>query len=122
MVQAAEPADKVVKLALVTGTSAIFATVMNPLGGSWSDRTRSRWGRRIPWLVASAFATFAAAVFLGLQITIAGILAGWCLVQGLGNIFAAVIVAIVPDRVPPEKRGTAMVFTGLGPMLGSLFG
>jgi MFS family permease len=122
MIQAADPASKVVNLAIVTGISAIFATVLNPLGGAWSDRTRSRWGRRTPWLVGAAIATLLGSIFLGFQTVIAGILVGWCLVQGTGNIFQAAITAIVPDRVPPQKRGTASAISGLGPMLGSLTG
>jgi len=122
MVQAADPGTKVVNLAIVTGISAIFATVLNPLGGAWSDGTRSRWGRRTPWLVGAAIVTLLGSIFLSLQTLIAGILLGWCLVQGTGNIFQAAITAIVPDRVPPQKRGTASAISGLGPMLGSLIG
>ena len=122
MVQEIDPVHKVTNLAIVTGISAIFATVLNPLGGAWSDRTRSRWGRRTPWLVGAAVATLIGSVILGLQTTILGILLGWCLAQGMGNIFQAAITAVVPDRVPREKRGVASAIVGLGPMLGMLIG
>lgn len=122
MVQGVDPVHKVTNLALVTGISAIFATVLNPLGGAWSDRTRSRWGRRTPWIIGAAIATLIGSIVLGLQTTILGILLGWCLAQGMGNIFQAAITAVVPDRVPPEKRGVASAIVGLGPMLGMLIG
>src|SRR5688572_26553002 len=32
----------------------IWDAVLNPLVGTWSDNTRSRWGRRRPWLIAGA--------------------------------------------------------------------
>src|SRR5215213_11703503 len=32
----------------------IWDAALNPLVGTWSDNTRSRWGRRRPWLVAGA--------------------------------------------------------------------
>jgi glycoside/pentoside/hexuronide:cation symporter, GPH family len=32
----------------------IWDATLNPLVGTWSDNTRSRWGRRRPWLVAGA--------------------------------------------------------------------
>lgn len=122
MVQGVDPVHKVTNLALVTGLSAIFATVLNPLGGAWSDRTRSRWGRRTPWILGAAIATLIGSIVLGFQTTILGILLGWCLAQGMGNIFQAAITAVVPDRVPPAKRGVASAIVGLGPMLGMLIG
>ena len=122
MVQAADPVNKVANLGIVTGISAIFATVLNPLGGAWSDRTRTKWGRRTPWIVGASIATLLGSIFFGFQTTILGILVGWCLAQGMGNIFQAAITAVIPDRVPPEKRGTASSMAGLGPMLGALIG
>jgi len=122
MVQNVDPIHKVTNLGIVTGISAIFATVLNPLGGAWSDRTRSRWGRRTPWLIGASIATLVFSIFLGAQTTILGILVGWCLAQGMGNIFQAAVTAIVPDRVPSAKRGTASAIVGLGPMLGGLIG
>ncbi|HUR59321.1 MAG TPA: MFS transporter, partial [Opitutaceae bacterium] len=35
----------------------IWDAALNPLVGSWSDNTRSRWGRRRPWLIAGAIAS-----------------------------------------------------------------
>jgi MFS family permease len=122
MVEAINPAQKVVNLALVSGISAAFATVMNPLGGAWSDRTHSRWGQRTPWLIGAALATCVSSIFLGLQTTVVGILVAWCLVQGIGNIYNAAITAVVPDRVPPEKRGTAVGASGMGPTIGTMTG
>ncbi len=36
------------------GISKLWDAVSDPLAGYWSDRTRSRLGRRRPWLIASA--------------------------------------------------------------------
>jgi GPH family glycoside/pentoside/hexuronide:cation symporter len=39
---------------LIFGVSRIWDALTDPLIGHLSDRTRTRWGRRRPWLVASA--------------------------------------------------------------------
>ena len=38
----------------IVGSGRIWDAITDPLAGYWSDRTRSRWGRRRPWLIASA--------------------------------------------------------------------
>ena len=35
----------------------IFDTIANPLMGNWSDNTRTRLGRRHPWIIAGVFTT-----------------------------------------------------------------
>mgnify|MGYP005817148369 CR=1 FL=1 len=122
MIQSADPIHKVTSLALVNGVGAVFAMVLNPLGGAWSDHTRSRWGRRTPWLIGAALVTLLFSIFFGVQQTVFGILMGWCLAQGAGNVFQASLTAVVPDRVPAGKRGTASALAGLGTMLGALIG
>lgn len=41
-------------MGLIFGASRIWDAVSDPLAGYWSDRTRSRWGRRRPWLALAA--------------------------------------------------------------------
>ena len=40
--------------ALALGFAVFFDALSDPVAGYLSDRTRSRWGRRHPWIVASA--------------------------------------------------------------------
>jgi MFS family permease len=54
--------------------------------------------------------------------TIALLVVGWCLLQGMGNVYQAALTAIVPDRVPAERRGTASAMAGAGTTLGLLVG
>lgn len=46
--------NKVTNLAIVTTTSFVFTLFAQPLAGAFSDRTRSRFGRRAPWMVMGA--------------------------------------------------------------------
>ncbi|MGI9430691.1 MAG: MFS transporter [Myxococcota bacterium] len=41
-------------IGLLLGLSRLWDGVTDPLVGIWSDRTPTRWGRRRPWLIASA--------------------------------------------------------------------
>ena len=45
-----------VALGLVLGSGAFFAMAMPPLVGAWSDRLRTRWGRRRPIIVVGRLA------------------------------------------------------------------
>ncbi len=45
---------KVANLAIVTTTSFVFTLFAQPIAGALSDRTRSPFGRRIPWMVLGA--------------------------------------------------------------------
>ena len=40
-------------IGLVWALYGIWNAVNDPLAGYWSDRTRTRWGRRVPWMAGS---------------------------------------------------------------------
>lgn len=52
-------------LGLLSAAGRLFDAVTDPLAAAWSDRFSSRWGRRIPFLAASAlpFALFGFLIF-----------------------------------------------------------
>ena len=52
-------------ISMVLFAGAIAALVGNPVFGALSDRTRSRFGRRRPYLVGGAVAGFAALALIG---------------------------------------------------------
>jgi MFS family permease len=109
-------------LALITGVSAIASLAVPPLAGLLSDRTRSTWGRRAPWILFGGLATGASLLLLGLVGSITGLLIGWFLVQGTVNIGLNVVLATIPDRIPPRRHGLASTVQGLGLPVGSVLG
>ncbi|WP_019890782.1 MFS transporter [Streptomyces purpureus] len=113
-----DPANKVAILGIVGGVSSIFATAFNPIAGALSDRT----GRRNPWVVGGAFASLAGLAFLGSVRTALLVGIGWCLVQATMNVYQAAVTAIVPDRVPAARRGTASAVVGLALPVGGTVG
>jgi len=121
-VERIDRAHKVVALGVVSGVSAMFALVFNPVGGSLSDRTRSRFGRRAPWLVAGAIAMMAMLGFLGQAGTVPLVLVAWCLAQVVANLYQAPLTAVIPDRVSRQRRGAASAVAGVASVLGGVAG
>lgn len=109
-------------LALVTGVSALASLAVPPVVGLLSDRTRSRWGRRTPWILFGGLATAASLILLGAVGSVAGLLVGWFLVQGTVNVGLNVVLTTIPDRIPPHRHGLASTVQGLGLPLGSVIG
>ncbi len=99
-------------LALVTGIGAVASLIANPLWGLISDRMSLRGPRRRPVLVAGVLIGSAGLAVLSFAPDATWMVVGWVLVQvGLNGPFAA-LIAMIADRVPPERRG----------LVGSLFG
>jgi MFS family permease len=121
-VAAIDPVAKVSGLAVVTATGAAVALVVNPLAGALSDRTRSRFGRRRPWVLGSAVLGSVALVLLGTQSSVAGVAVGWACVQLCLNTQLAALIATVPDQVPARQRGLVSGVVGLAQPLGVAVG
>jgi MFS family permease len=111
-------------LALVLSVGAIFAIVSNPIFGHLSDRTRSRFGRRRPWLVGGMLCGMVALLITARAGSVTFVLVGWCLAQIAFNAVLAAMVAILPDQVPEHQRGTVSgvvaICLPLGQALGTL--
>jgi MFS family permease len=114
--------DKEAILALVTGAGAAVSLVANPLFGAFSDRTTSRRGRRVPWVVAGAVLGAAALIALAGAPSVAVMTLLWCLVQAGCNGAYAAITAAIPDRVPVPQRGTVGGLAAMGQTVGILAG
>ncbi|MHA7223226.1 MFS transporter [Arthrobacter sp. RHLT1-20] len=114
--------DKESILALVTGAGAAVSLVANPLFGALSDRTTSRMGRRVPWVLFGAVLGAAALIALAGAPNVAVMTLLWCLVQAGCNGAYAAITAAIPDRVPVAQRGTVGGLGAMGQTVGILIG
>ena len=109
-------------ISMVLFAGAIAALVGNPIFGALSDRTRSRFGRRAPYLVGGALAGFAALASIGMATSLGMVLVGWCLAQLAYNAVLAAMVAIVPDQIPSSQRGTVVGILGMCMPVGQIVG
>ncbi|MEU0533902.1 MFS transporter [Amycolatopsis tolypomycina] len=95
-------------IGLLMGMDNVLGIFIQPWMGNRSDRTRTSWGRRIPYLVAGM--PVAALLFLliphaaaSLPLLIATMF-GYALVA---NSFKPIAESLLPDFVPPERRSRA---------------
>src|SRR6478672_12096455 len=100
-----DEANKVGNLALITGIGAIVAMIASPIAGLISDRTRSRFGRRAPWLVVGALTTGLTLVGMSFANGVVQLVIGWSIAQLFLNVLISPLSAIMPDRVPAPRRG-----------------
>jgi len=94
-------------LGLATFLGLAIACLVQPIVGVLSDRTRSRWGRRTPFIVVGTLGTIASLSLIALATSFWQVLLGLALIQIASNTAQGPWQALMPDRVPSEQRGAA---------------
>lgn len=93
---------------LLMGMDNVLGIFIQPWMGNRSDRTRTSWGRRMPYLLAGM--PVAALLFLVIPHVAASlpllvlVMFGYALVA---NSFKPIAESLLPDFVPPERRSRA---------------
>ncbi|MFI8992698.1 MFS transporter [Streptomyces sp. NPDC053542] len=108
------PHNKESVLGLVLGIGAVLAVIANPLFGRLSDRTRSRFGRRRPWLVGGLLGGLLGLAVIAFIPAVPALVIGWAVVQTSFNAVYAALMATIPDQVPEAARGSASGAVGTG--------
>ncbi|MFC4334707.1 MFS transporter [Salininema proteolyticum] len=90
---------------MIVGVGSAVALFCNPLWGRLSDRTRSRWGRRVPWIAGGTLAGIAGLALIVATDAVWSVLAGWVMAQAGLNAALAALTATIPDEVPVHQRG-----------------
>jgi MFS family permease len=101
---------------------ALVALVSNPIFGALSDRTRSRFGRRRPYLLLGALVGLGALWLIAVAPGLRLVLIGWCLAQLSYNAVLAAMVAVVADEIPASRRGTVVGVLGICMPVGQIAG
>lgn len=116
------PDDKVAISGVLNSATALVSLVSNLIVGNLSDRTRSVFGRRTPWIVSGG-------VLAGISLFLVGVLpnavligVAYCLAMVGLNMMIAPVIASLADRLPEGVRGTMSAFLSAGTLGGNAIG
>jgi len=85
----------------------LVAMAVQPIVGVFSDRARTKLGRRLPFLIGGAVLIAASLFLLALAPTLWVLLIGVIFIQFSSNILQGPWQALIPDLVPQGQRGQA---------------
>lgn len=120
--QEISPENPAAVIGAVLPVGAIGALVANPLAGALSDRTRTRWGRRRPWLVGGIVGLTLALVGVALSTSVLALTVFWLIAQVVANATLAALVASFADNVPSVQRGRGSSIINIGQNVAILAG
>jgi len=104
-------------IGLLMGVDNILGIVLQPLVGHLSDRTRTRWGRRVPYLVIGAPVAAVFFVLIPFAGSFGALVVCMFLFAVVANAFKPLTDALTPDFQVPGRRslanGIAKVATSL---------
>ena len=117
------PADQVnAGVGVISGLGAIVAILVQPMVGSISDYTTSRWGRRKPYIVVGSTLDLVFLIGLATAQPLVVIGAFYLLLQFSSNTAQGPFQGYVPDLVPAPQVGLASALVGIMSILGPIAG
>ncbi|MGE5560425.1 MAG: MFS transporter [Chloroflexota bacterium] len=104
----------------------IFAVIFQPLFGALSDRTITRWGRRMPYILIGLPLCAALFVLIPRMSTLFGMMGVIILFNFIMSTWRSPVIALMPDLTPPPLRslanGVINLMGGVGGVLAFLVG
>jgi MFS family permease len=109
-------------LGYITGAGALVVLLTSPLFGMLSDRTRTRIGRRRPWMIAGMILGVISLLVMAFAPSILLLGLGWILAQlGWGQTLSNLQISTA-DRLPESQRGKVAGLAGFATQVGPVFG
>ncbi|MEO7466788.1 MAG: MFS transporter [Sphingobium limneticum] len=118
----ASEAEKGRWLGIILAIGGFVALVATPICGALSDRTRSRVGRRRPWLLGGLVVAGAGLLLLGLAPNLLLLGVGWIICQAGFNAIQAGCLPILPDVIPVRWQGRVAGMLGMTSTMGTFAG
>jgi MFS family permease len=120
--QAMNPDDPASVIGSVLPIGALGALIANPVFGALSDRTRTRWGRRRPWMLAGVVGLTIGLAWVSVSTSVLMLTFAWLFCQLASNAAFAALVASLADNVPEHQRGRASSVLALAQNISILAG
>ncbi len=109
-------------LGYITGAGAIAVVLTGPFLGMLSDRTRTRIGRRRPFMLAGMALGMVSLLVMATAPTALVLGAGWILAQlGWGQTLSNLQIRTA-DRLPEQQRGRVAGLTGFATQIAPVLG
>ncbi|MGH7686655.1 MAG: MFS transporter [Candidatus Dormibacteria bacterium] len=116
------PGEKNTALSLMETGGLIIALLVQPAAGAFSDRFRSRFGRRRPLIGVGAVGAVGALLLIAVSPVYLFLVAVYCLLQFFMNIAQGAYQGLLPDTVPEAERGRASGWLGVATLAGNVVG
>jgi len=113
------PDEKIGLVAAMGLSGALLSLISNIIFGALSDLTRSRFGKRVPWIILGGLASGLALLGFSTSGDVVSLIAWWCLFMLLLNAIIAPMVAVISDRVSAKYRGTVSAIYGVALTVGA---
>ena len=109
-------------LAYITGSGALAVMLTAPLFGVLSDRTRTRLGRRRPFMIAGTLLGIVSLLVMALAPNVFVLGLGWVLAQlGWGQVYQNLQTSMA-DKLSETQRGKVAGFAGFATQVAPVFG
>jgi MFS family permease len=109
-------------LGVLEGAGSLMAVVWQPVAGALSDRTQTRFGRRMPFIVGGTIGDVLFLVGMALAGSFGLVLIFYFLLQTASNTAQGPYQGLMPDVVPENQRGTASGYFGVANVVGLMAG
>lgn len=109
-------------LSVLTASGAAVAGLAQIVFGALSDGSRSKWGRRRPFLFWGILLAVVPLLLLPKAHTLAALLLGYALLQLCINVASGPYSALMHDVVPAQDHGTASAWIGVSGIIGRIGG
>lgn len=109
-------------LGYIIGAGSVVVMIITPIVGILSDRTRTRLGRRRPWILGGMLIGVVSLFVMGAAPSIFILGVGWVLAQiGWGQALAMLTTSMA-DTLPEHQRGKVAGFVGFATQVAPVAG